>query len=261
MPGCLRSRIARRQFTELGHGALPIVDLGQAVLGLLDVDGHALAHHLRQIITRPRLRGVRQAGQQRQPLDLIRIAAGQHVSVRGVRLSGEVGDLGCGDPLQHRGHLAQSVHPLQVRGLVLELRPGRPPRRFLQPVQITLAVRPRHQQRLQARLPVPAQPDPDLLKDLRGRHLSRRLERDLLGAGERIVRVPPKLMAHARDGARSYGKSDPIDALAVARAALRRVDLPPLVGEVRQRIDLLLAAQDRGRRCGRPGITGRSPTM
>jgi transposase len=51
------------------------------------------------------------------------------------------------------------------------------------------------------------------------RHLSRRLERDLLGAGERIVRVPPKMMAYARDGARTYGKSDPIDALAVARAA------------------------------------------
>jgi transposase len=58
------------------------------------------------------------------------------------------------------------------------------------------------------------------------RHLSRRLERDLLAAGERIVRVPPKLMANARDGARSYGKSDPIDALAVARAALREPMLP-----------------------------------
>jgi transposase len=58
------------------------------------------------------------------------------------------------------------------------------------------------------------------------RHLSRRLEADLLAAGERIVRVPPKLMAHARDGARTYGKSDPIDALAVARAALRHPDLP-----------------------------------
>ena len=58
------------------------------------------------------------------------------------------------------------------------------------------------------------------------RHLSRRLERDLLAAGERIVRVPPKLMAHARDSARTYGKSDPIDALAVARAALRHPDLP-----------------------------------
>lgn len=58
------------------------------------------------------------------------------------------------------------------------------------------------------------------------RHLSRRLERDLLGAGEVIVRVPPKLMAKARDAARTFGKSDPIDALAVARAALREPDLP-----------------------------------
>src|SRR5919204_5907076 len=58
------------------------------------------------------------------------------------------------------------------------------------------------------------------------RHLSRRLEADLLSAGEEIVRVPPKLMAHARDAARTYGKSDPIDALAVARAALREPGLP-----------------------------------
>lgn len=58
------------------------------------------------------------------------------------------------------------------------------------------------------------------------RHVSRRLERDLLSAGEQIVRVPPKLMASARSGARSYGKSDAIDALAVARAALREPHLP-----------------------------------
>jgi transposase len=58
------------------------------------------------------------------------------------------------------------------------------------------------------------------------RHLSRRLEADLLAAGEELVRVPPKLMAHARDSARTYGKSDPIDALAVARAALREPGLP-----------------------------------
>ena len=45
-------------------------------------------------------------------------------------------------------------------------------------------------------------------------------------AGERIVRVPSKLMANARQAARSYGKSDSIDALAVARAALREPDLP-----------------------------------
>jgi len=58
------------------------------------------------------------------------------------------------------------------------------------------------------------------------RHLSRRLEMDLLAAGEELVRVPPKMMAHARDSARTYGKSDPIDALAVARAALREPNLP-----------------------------------
>jgi transposase len=68
------------------------------------------------------------------------------------------------------------------------------------------------------------------------RHLSRRLERDLIASGERILRVPPKLMANARDGARSYGKSDPIDALAVARAALREPLLPVarLDGEERE---------------------------
>lgn len=58
------------------------------------------------------------------------------------------------------------------------------------------------------------------------RHLSRRLEADLLRAGEAVVRVPPKLMAGARRSAREPGKSDPIDALAVARAALREPELP-----------------------------------
>jgi transposase len=41
-----------------------------------------------------------------------------------------------------------------------------------------------------------------------------------------VVWVSPKLVAHVRDSARSYGKFDPIDALAVARAALREPDLP-----------------------------------
>ena len=58
------------------------------------------------------------------------------------------------------------------------------------------------------------------------RHLSARLELDLLDAGERVVRVPPKMMAEQRRVARTRGKSDPIDALAVARAALREPDLP-----------------------------------
>ncbi len=58
------------------------------------------------------------------------------------------------------------------------------------------------------------------------RHLSARLERDLLTAGARVVRVPPKMMAQVRASARTRGKSDPIDALAVARAFLREPDLP-----------------------------------
>lgn len=58
------------------------------------------------------------------------------------------------------------------------------------------------------------------------RHLSARLERDLLSAGQQVVRVPPKLMAQTRASARTRGKSDPIDALAVARAMLREPDLP-----------------------------------
>jgi transposase len=58
------------------------------------------------------------------------------------------------------------------------------------------------------------------------RHVSTRLERALLDAGASVVRVPPKLMAQTRTSARTRGKSDPIDALAIARAALREPDLP-----------------------------------
>jgi transposase len=59
-----------------------------------------------------------------------------------------------------------------------------------------------------------------------GRHVAGRLLRDLVAAGEPVTCVPTKLMASARAGARTRGKSDPIDALAVARAALREPDLP-----------------------------------
>jgi transposase len=58
------------------------------------------------------------------------------------------------------------------------------------------------------------------------RHLTRRLESDLLAVGEGVVRVSTRLMAAERRGDRERGKSDPIDALAVARAALREPDLP-----------------------------------
>src|SRR5947209_16409955 len=57
------------------------------------------------------------------------------------------------------------------------------------------------------------------------RQLTRALERALLAADESLVRVPPKLMAPQRRAGRARGKSDPIDALAVARAALREPGL------------------------------------
>jgi transposase len=58
------------------------------------------------------------------------------------------------------------------------------------------------------------------------RHVSGHLERALIAAGERCVRVPPKLMAQTRRSARRRGKSDAIDAACVARAALREPGLP-----------------------------------
>jgi transposase len=72
------------------------------------------------------------------------------------------------------------------------------------------------------------------------RHVSGKLERFLL---ERVVRVSPKLMAGRRRAGRERGKSDPIDALAVARAALQEgVETLPaaeLAGPARE-IKLLL---------------------
>jgi len=53
------------------------------------------------------------------------------------------------------------------------------------------------------------------------RHVSGSFERFLIASSERVVRVPPKLMGQSRRGERTAGKSDPIDALAIARAALR----------------------------------------
>jgi transposase len=53
------------------------------------------------------------------------------------------------------------------------------------------------------------------------RHVTARLERALLGAGERVIRVPPSLTGESRKATRTAGKSDPIDARAVALAAIR----------------------------------------
>jgi transposase len=53
------------------------------------------------------------------------------------------------------------------------------------------------------------------------RHVTGRLERFLIARGERVVRVASKLTGAARRGVREPGKSDEIDALAIARVAIR----------------------------------------
>ncbi len=73
------------------------------------------------------------------------------------------------------------------------------------------------------------------------RHVSGNLHRFLLARGERMKPVPPKLMAGARRGARTRGKSDPIDARAVAQAALRHPELPEAhLAGVERHVRLLL---------------------
>ena len=64
--------------------------------------------------------------------------------------------------------------------------------------------------------------------------------------GEDLVRVPPKLTVPERRAGRTRGKSDPIDALAIARAALREPDLSrPRPDEQRYReIKLLVDHRD-----------------
>ncbi len=57
------------------------------------------------------------------------------------------------------------------------------------------------------------------------RHVTRALERTLQDHGERLVRVPPRLTAPRRRRGRTRGKSDRIDAVAIARAALQEPEL------------------------------------
>jgi transposase len=53
------------------------------------------------------------------------------------------------------------------------------------------------------------------------RHVSRRLEQALIAVGERVVRVAPHRMGASRRGERKPGKSDEIDAQAIARAVVK----------------------------------------
>jgi transposase len=80
------------------------------------------------------------------------------------------------------------------------------------------------------------------------RHVSGALERFLLARGERVVRVAPKLMAGARRSARERGKSDPIDAIAIARAAIREgLDTLPVAHLAGAELDVRLLVDHRER--------------
>jgi transposase len=64
------------------------------------------------------------------------------------------------------------------------------------------------------------------------RHVTSALERTLQDHGERLVRVPPRLTAPQRRRGRTRGKSDALDALAIARASLQEPELDgPRPGE------------------------------
>jgi transposase len=78
------------------------------------------------------------------------------------------------------------------------------------------------------------------------RHVSGGLERWLVEAEQDVVRVAPRLMAAQRRSGRVPGKSDPVDALAVARAVLRHDAGPaPAVScPAAQEIGLLLAHRE-----------------
>ncbi len=69
--------------------------------------------------------------------------------------------------------------------------------------------------------------------------------RSLLEAGETVCEVPPHLSHRERLRTRRAGKSDPGDALAIARVAAREPDLPPVRTADRTReIQLLVEARE-----------------
>jgi transposase len=80
------------------------------------------------------------------------------------------------------------------------------------------------------------------------RHVSGSFERFLIARGERVVRVPTRLMANSRRSSRERGKSDRIDALAVARAALAEgIETLPTAELAGPELDIRLLVDHRER--------------
>jgi transposase len=83
------------------------------------------------------------------------------------------------------------------------------------------------------------------------RHVSASLERFLIERSERALRVHGTLMSASRRAARGRGKSDSIDALVVARAALREgLETLPAAHLDRPELDLRLLVNHRERLVG-----------
>ena len=80
------------------------------------------------------------------------------------------------------------------------------------------------------------------------RHVSGALERFLLARGEAVLRIAPKLTVRTRKSARESGKSDLIDAVAIARAALREgLDSLPVAQLAGPELDVRLLVDHRER--------------
>jgi transposase len=80
------------------------------------------------------------------------------------------------------------------------------------------------------------------------RHVSGSFERFLIARGERVVRVPTRLMASTRRSSRERGKSDRIDALAAARAALAEgIETLPTAELAGPELDIRLLVDHRER--------------
>jgi transposase len=83
------------------------------------------------------------------------------------------------------------------------------------------------------------------------RHVSGALERFLIARGERVVRVWTRLMAGTRRSSRERGKSDQIDAVSLARAALAAgIETLPTAALAGPELDIRLLVDHRERLVG-----------
>src|SRR4051794_29140298 len=78
------------------------------------------------------------------------------------------------------------------------------------------------------------------------RHVSGALERFLIARGERVVGVSTRLMAGTRRSSRERGKSDQIDAVSVARAAVATgIETLPTAALAGPELDIRLLVDQR----------------